>query len=33
VDSFIPLGDAANLVLVSEREIMEAALELVGERV
>jgi 2-oxoisovalerate dehydrogenase E1 component len=32
-DSFIPLGDAANLVLVSEREVMEAALELVGERV
>ena len=31
-DSFIPLGDAANLVLLSEAEI-EAALELVGERV
>ena len=30
-DSFIPLGDAANLVLLSEDEIMEAALALVGE--
>jgi len=27
-DSFIPLGDAANLVLVSESEIYDAALEL-----
>jgi 2-oxoisovalerate dehydrogenase E1 component len=27
-DSFIPLGDAANLVLVSEEEILEAALKL-----
>ena len=32
-DSFIPLGDAANLVLVSEQDVMAAALELVGERV
>ncbi|MCS7007206.1 MAG: thiamine pyrophosphate-dependent enzyme, partial [Gaiellaceae bacterium] len=29
-DSFIPLGDAARLVLVSEEEIEEAALRLVG---
>ncbi|MGN6799252.1 MAG: transketolase C-terminal domain-containing protein, partial [Gaiellaceae bacterium] len=29
-DSFIPLGDAANLVLLSEQEIETAALELVG---
>jgi 2-oxoisovalerate dehydrogenase E1 component len=29
-DSFIPLGDAANLVLLSEEEILEAALELCG---
>jgi 2-oxoisovalerate dehydrogenase E1 component len=27
-DSFIPLGDAANLVLLSEEEILEAALAL-----
>ena len=33
LDSFIPLGDAANLVLVSEDDVMQAALELVGERV
>jgi len=32
-DSFIPLGDAANLVLLSEQEIEAAALALVGERV
>ena len=32
-DSFIPLGDAANLVLVSESDVERAALELVGERV
>ena len=32
-DSFIPLGDAANLVLVSESDIEQAALKLVGERV
>ena len=32
-DSFIPLGDAANLVLVSEQDVERAALELVGERV
>ena len=31
-DSFIPLGDAANLVLVSEEEIYEAALKLVGKK-
>jgi 2-oxoisovalerate dehydrogenase E1 component len=30
-DSFIPLGDAANLVLVSEEEIWSAALKLAGE--
>ena len=29
-DSFIPLGDAANLVLLSEEEILEAALALCG---
>jgi 2-oxoisovalerate dehydrogenase E1 component len=29
-DSFVPLGDAANLVLVSEDEIEQAALELAG---
>jgi 2-oxoisovalerate dehydrogenase E1 component len=29
-DSFVPLGDAARLVLVSEDEIEEAALRLVG---
>jgi 2-oxoisovalerate dehydrogenase E1 component len=29
-DSFIPLGDAANLVLLSEREIEDAAVALVG---
>ena len=29
-DSFIPLGDAANLVLVSEEEIEAAALALAG---
>jgi 2-oxoisovalerate dehydrogenase E1 component len=29
-DSFIPLGDAANLVLVSEEEIWSAALKLAG---
>jgi 2-oxoisovalerate dehydrogenase E1 component len=29
-DSFIPLGDAANLVLVSEEEILQAALGLAG---
>jgi 2-oxoisovalerate dehydrogenase E1 component len=29
-DSFVPLGDAARLVLVSEDEIEAAALELVG---
>jgi 2-oxoisovalerate dehydrogenase E1 component len=29
-DSFIPLGDAANLVLVSEQEILAAALALCG---
>jgi 2-oxoisovalerate dehydrogenase E1 component len=29
-DSFVPLGDAANLVLVSEEEIWTAALKLVG---
>jgi 2-oxoisovalerate dehydrogenase E1 component len=28
-DSFVPLGDAARLVLLSEREIEQAALELV----
>jgi hypothetical protein len=28
-DSYIPLGAAANLVLVSESEILEAALTLV----
>jgi 2-oxoisovalerate dehydrogenase E1 component len=33
LDSFIPLGDAANLVLVSESDVEQAALELVGERV
>ncbi len=27
-DSFVPLGDAAELVLVSEEEIVRAALEL-----
>ncbi len=32
-DSFIPLGDAATLVLVSEADVERAALELVGERV
>ncbi len=32
-DSFIPLGDAANLVLVSESDVEQAALKLVGERV
>ena len=32
-DSFIPLGDAANLVLVAEQDVMAAALEYVGERV
>jgi 2-oxoisovalerate dehydrogenase E1 component len=31
-DSFIPLGDAANLVLVSEPEIERAALALCGAR-
>jgi 2-oxoisovalerate dehydrogenase E1 component len=30
-DSFIPLGDAANLVLVSEADVTRAALELVRE--
>jgi 2-oxoisovalerate dehydrogenase E1 component len=29
-DSFVPLGDAANLVLVSEAEIEAAALKLCG---
>jgi 2-oxoisovalerate dehydrogenase E1 component len=29
-DSFVPLGDAANLVLLSEAEIEEAALALCG---
>ena len=29
-DSFVPLGDAARLVLVSEEEIEAAALQLVG---
>jgi hypothetical protein len=29
-DSFIPLGDAANLVLLSEEEILDAALALRG---
>jgi 2-oxoisovalerate dehydrogenase E1 component len=29
-DSFIPLGDAANLVLVSEADVEQAALELAG---
>jgi 2-oxoisovalerate dehydrogenase E1 component len=29
-DSFVPLGDAARLVLVSEEEIEEAALALLG---
>jgi 2-oxoisovalerate dehydrogenase E1 component len=29
-DSFVPLGDAARLVLVSEVEIETAALDLVG---
>ena len=29
-DSFVPLGDAANLVLLSEHEIAAAATELVG---
>lgn len=33
VDSYIPLGAAANLVLVQEPEILEAALTLVGARV
>ncbi len=32
-DSFIPLGDAANLVLVSEEDVERAALEVVGTRV
>jgi 2-oxoisovalerate dehydrogenase E1 component len=31
-DSFIPLGDAANLVLASEDEIVAAALRLVSDR-
>jgi 2-oxoisovalerate dehydrogenase E1 component len=31
-DSYVPLGDAANLVLVSEEEIEQAALELVKVR-
>jgi len=31
-DSFVPLGDAARLVLVSEDEIEGAAAALVGER-
>ena len=31
-DSFIPLGDASSLVLVSEGEIEDAALELVPPR-
>ena len=31
-DSFIPLGDAANLVLLSEADIDEAALALVPAR-
>jgi 2-oxoisovalerate dehydrogenase E1 component len=31
-DSFIPLGDAANLVLVSEDEIYDAALKIVGKK-
>jgi 2-oxoisovalerate dehydrogenase E1 component len=29
-DSFVPLGDAANLVLVSEPEIQAAARDLLG---
>ena len=29
-DSFVPLGDAANLVLLAEAEIGEAALALCG---
>jgi len=29
-DSFVPLGDAANLVLVQERDVEEAALRLLG---
>jgi 2-oxoisovalerate dehydrogenase E1 component len=29
-DSFVPLGDAANLVLVSEAEIADAALSVLG---
>ena len=31
-DSFIPLGDAANLVLVSEAQVFEAALRLLEGR-
>jgi 2-oxoisovalerate dehydrogenase E1 component len=31
-DSFVPLGDAANLVLVSDAEIERAALALCGAR-
>jgi 2-oxoisovalerate dehydrogenase E1 component len=30
-DSFVPLGDAARLVLVSEDEIESAALQLIGK--
>jgi 2-oxoisovalerate dehydrogenase E1 component len=30
VDTFIPLGDAANAVLVQEHDIVAAALELCG---
>lgn len=31
VDSYIPLGDAANLVLISESQITEAALEIIKQ--
>jgi len=31
-DSFVPLGGSANLVLVSERDILDAALRLVDRR-
>ena len=33
MDSFIPLGDAADLVLVSESDVEQAALQLARERV
>ncbi|MEZ5249347.1 MAG: hypothetical protein R2713_09115 [Ilumatobacteraceae bacterium] len=31
-DSFVPLGDAAELVLVGEDDIVDGALRLLGER-